>query len=179
VRGRCSHLLRHLSRLAKTVAVAMISQCTSVCTRAHILIPTPFKLIRATTWYIRVLCASLILSQPALAAVEDNTILALEPLEGLVVVQTAAGELEVIAIGDAFPDSEVIVKQVLADKVLAEEVIGGDKKITRQVWIYKAEKEDAGSRVERLLLSVPQNGILVPDTINLQPMTPDAQVGIQ
>ncbi len=135
--------------------------------------------IRATARCIKILCASLVLSLPVLAAVEDNTILALEPQEGLVVVKTAAGSLEVITIGDAFPDSEVIVRQVLADKVIAEEVIGGDKKVTQQVWIYKAEKVDAGSRVERLLLSVPQNGTLVPSTINLQSMVPDAQVGIQ
>lgn len=135
--------------------------------------------IRATTRCIKILSVSLVLSLPVLAAVEDNAILALEPQEGMVVVKTAAGNLEVITIGDAFPDSEVIVKQVLADKVLAEEVIGGDKKITQQVWIYKADKADTGSRVERLLLSVPQNGTLVPNAINLQSMVPDAQVGIQ
>ena len=65
--------------------------------------------IRATSRCIKTLCASLVLSLPVLAAVEDNTILALEPLQGMVVVKTAAGVLEMISIGDAFPDSDVIV----------------------------------------------------------------------
>ena len=118
--------------------------------------------IRATSRCIKILCASLVLSLPVLAAVEDNTILALEPLQGMVVVKTAAGVLEMISIGDAFPDSDVIVKQVLADKVIAEEVINGEVKTRQQVWIYKAENADAGSRVERLLLSLPDDGVLVP-----------------
>jgi hypothetical protein len=153
----------------------LISQCVSVFTLAHFLTSTPLKVIQAFGF----LCASLALSQPALAAVEDNTILALEPLEGMVVVKTAAGELEVIAIGDAFPDSEVVVIQVLADKVVAEEVVGGDKKTTQQVWVYKAENATSGSRVERLLLSLPHNGTLVPNTINTHSMMPDSQGGVQ
>jgi hypothetical protein len=121
------------------------------------------KASRAITESFRILCASLVLTLPVLAAVEDNAILALEPQEGLIVVKTAAGKLEMLTIGDAFPDSEVIVKQVFADKVVAEEVIGGDNKTTQQVWIYKAENADAGSRVERLLLRLPDNGTLAPE----------------
>ena len=127
--------------------------------------------IRTTSSCIKILCASLLLSLPVLAAVEDNTILALEPLQGMVVVKTAAGTLEVITIGDAFPDSDVVVKQVLADKVIAEEVIGEDVKTRQQVWIYKAKNADAGSRVERLLLSLPDDGVLVPGGTGLEAHT--------
>jgi hypothetical protein len=150
-----------------------------VPTCAHLVTFTPFKLIQATTWYIGILCVSLALSHPALAAVEDNTILALEPLEGIVVVQTAAGELEMIGIGDTFPDSDVVVIQVLADKVVAQEVVGENKKVTQQVWVYKAENATSGSRVERLLLSLPYNGTLVPNTQDTHSMTPDSQGGVQ
>jgi hypothetical protein len=127
------------------------------------------KAIRTASRCIKVLCASLALSLPVLAAVEDNTILALEPEEGMVVVKTAAGTLEVITIGDAFPGSDVIVKQVLADKVIAEEVINADVRTRQQVWVYKAKNADAGSRVERLLLSLPDDGVLVPAETGLGP----------
>jgi len=139
------------------------------------------KAIRATAGCIKILCASLVLSLQALAEVEGNAILALEPLEGMVVVRTAAGKLEVITIGDAFPDSEVVVKQVLADKVVAEEVVGDETKIAQQVWIYKAEGAGASSRVERLLLSLPQNGTPAPGRIQLdtRSVAPDPQGEIQ
>jgi hypothetical protein len=179
VQGRCSHISRYLNRLSKTAALVLMSQCTSVFTSAHFVTSTPLKVLQTTTGYIRFLCVSLALSQPALAAVEDNTILALDPLEGMVVVKTGAGELEVIAIGDAFPDSEVVVIQVLADKVVAEEVVGGDKKVTQQVWVYKAENAASGSRVERLLLSLPHNGTLVPNTLDTHSMELDSPGEVQ
>jgi hypothetical protein len=97
----------------------------------------------------------------------------------MVVVKTAAGELEVIAIGDAFPDSEVVVTQVLADKVVAQEVVGGDKKTTQQVWVYKAENAASGSRVERLLLSLPHHGTLVPNTLDTHSLELDSQGAVQ
>jgi hypothetical protein len=179
VQGRCSHPSRYSKCLSKAVAVVWFCQRKSVFAVAHFTISSSLKVIQASTGYIRFLCVILILSQSAQAAVEDNTILALEPLEGMVVVKTAAGELEVIAIGDVFPDSEVVVIQVLADKVVAQEVVGGDKKITQQVWIYKAENATSGSRVERLLLSLPHNGTLVPTTQDAHSMAPDSQGGVQ
>jgi hypothetical protein len=179
VQGRCSQLSKYPNCLSKAVPLVRMCQRTSVFTIVHFITSSPLKVIQATTGYIGLLCTILVLSQPGLAAVEDNTILALEPLEGMVVVKTAAGELEVIAIGDAFPDSEVIVIQVLADKVVAQEVVGGDKKTTQQVWVYKAENATSGSRVERLLLSLPHNGTLVPNTINAHSMAPDSQGGVQ
>jgi hypothetical protein len=179
VQGRCSQLSKYPNCLSKAVALVWICQSTSVFTIAHFITSSPLKVIQATIGYIGLLCTILILSQPALAAVEDNTILALEPLEGMVVVKTAAGELEVIAIGDAFPDSEVVVTQVLADKVVAQEVVGGDKKTTQQVWVYKAENAASGLRVERLLLSLPYHGTLVPNTLDTHSLELDSQEAVQ
>jgi hypothetical protein len=110
----------------------------------------------------------------ASAQVEDNAILALEPEQGLIVVKTAAGTLEVLAEGDTFPGSDVVVKQVLADKVIAEEVVGGANPTTRQIWIYRAENAGAGSRVERLLLNLPQDKVLAPVTIDTRQVPRDA-----
>jgi len=98
------------------------------------------------------------LGQPLLAAHEDNSVLALEPLRGMAVVKNAAGKLEVIRTGDRFPGSEAVVRQVLADKLVAEEVVGEDPKVRQQVWIFRAQDADTGSRVERRLLDQPQNG---------------------
>lgn len=124
------------------------------------------KVNRAITGSFGILCVSLILFRPVLAAVEDNAVLALEPQQGTVVVKTAAGKLEVIRVGDVFPDSEVIVKQVLADKVIAEEVVGEDAPVTQTVWVYKAENPAAGSRVERMLHQIPEYGVLAPVSID-------------
>lgn len=124
------------------------------------------KSCRATAGCIGILCVSLVLFRPAFAALEDNAILALEPQQGTVVVKTAAGTLEVIRVGDAFPDSEVIVRQVLADKVVAEEVVGEDTPVTQTVWVYKAKNPAAGSRVERLLHQIPEYGVLAPVRID-------------
>jgi predicted RNA-binding protein len=179
VQGRCSHLSRYPDCLSKAAAEVGICQRKSAFAVAHFITSSSSKAIPTTTGFISFLCAILLLSQPAQAAVEDNTILALEPLEGMVVVKTGAGELEVIAIGDAFPDSDVIVIQVLADKVVAQEVVGEEKKITQQVWVYKAGNAASGSRVERLLLSLSHNGTLVPNTQDTHSMVPDSQGGVQ
>ena len=113
--------------------------------------------VRSINWKLVGLLTGLFLLSPVMAAVEDNAVLALEPQQGTVVVKTAAGTLEVIGIGDAFPGSEVIVKQVLVDKVVAEEVTGEDNRVTQTVWIYKAENPTEGSRVERLLHELPED----------------------
>ena len=181
MQGLCSLIFRIQNRLPQAIALTRISQCASfqfalVLALVHFVTSIPFKIFNSSSWHIRILCASLalVLGQSVLAAVEDNRILALEPLEGMVVVETAAGKLEVISIGDVFPDSDVVVVQVLADKVVAQEVVGGDKKITQQVWVYKAENADAGSRVERLLLNLPHNGTLVPNTQGTHPVASDS-----
>jgi hypothetical protein len=124
------------------------------------------KSCRAAAGSIGILCLGLILLRPAFAALEDNAVLALEPQQGMVVVKTAAGTLEVIRVGDAFPDSEVVVRQVLADKVVAEEVVGEDTPLTQTVWVYKAKNPAAGSRVERLLHQIPEYGTLAPVSID-------------
>lgn len=179
MQDHCSHLLRFPNCLSTAVTVVWFCQRESVFTVARFTISSSLKVIQATAGYISFLCIILLISQPAQAAVEDNTILALEPLEGLVVVKTGAGKLEVIAIGDAFPDSDVVVIQVLADKVVAQEVVGGDKKITQQVWVYKVENGNSGSRVERLLLSLPNNGTLVPKTLDTYSLEPESQGAAQ
>ena len=183
---RCSRILRYLSNLVDRVAaVANVKSAPvslpSRCVIIHLVTSPAPTVFQISVSYIKALCISsaLLLTQPALAAVEDNTVLALDPREGIIVVETAAGTMEVITIGDAFPDSEVVVVQVLADKVVAEEVVGGDKKVRQQVWVYKAENAASGSRVERLLLSLPQDATLVPNTINTHVLESNSQEVIQ
>jgi len=135
------------------------------------------KSCQATAGCIGILSLSLILFRPVFAAVEDNAVIALEPQQGTVVVKTAAGTLEVIRVGDAFPDSEVIVRQVLADKVIAEEVVGEDVPVTQTVWVYKAINPAAGSRVERMLHQIPEYGALAPVRIDTLEANPAATPG--
>jgi len=117
-----------------------------------------------------VICATLLyvgLAVTALAGVEENLVLALDPATGSVVVRTPDGSLEVIGIGEAFPGSRVIVTQVLFDKVIAEEVVGEEKPVRQQVWVYKAKAGDSASRVDRLLLEVPESDVLQTDRSQL------------
>jgi hypothetical protein len=115
---------------------------------------------------LAVICVTLFfagLPAPALAAVEDNRVLALDPIAGRVVVKTPDGSLEVIGVGEAFPGSRVVVVQVLTDKVIGEEVVGEETRVRQQVWVYKANPGDSVSRVERLLLEVPATDTLQTD----------------
>ena len=114
------------------------------------------------------------LTQPAIAEIEDNVVLSLDPGAGLAVVRTAAGGLEVVGVGEAFPGSRAIVLQVLADRVIAEEVVGDEKPRRQQLWIYRADAGERGSRVERLLLEVPQASRLAPVVIG--PITPAGEI---
>ena len=126
-----------------------------------------FRLPQVTDRLIRTIFPLVLLYHAfALAAVEDNVVLALDPREGLAVVQTVSGDLQVIGVGDVFPGSEVIVTQVLPDKVVAQEIVGGDRQVTQQVWIYKARNAETKSRVERLLLTVPRQDSQTPAYID-------------
>ena len=99
--------------------------------------------------------------------VEGNVILALEPQQGRVVVKTATEALQVLQVGDVFPGSLVTIKQVLADRVVAEEIIDSDNPVVQQLWIYKSENPNQSSRVERFLLESPEKkGIAVPNQIS-------------
>jgi hypothetical protein len=114
------------------------------------------------------------LAQPARAEIEDNAVLSLDPGAGLAVVRTAAGDLEVVSVGEAFPGSRAIVLQVLADRVIAEEVVGDENPRRQRLWIYRADSGDRGSRVERLLLEVPQASRLAP--VVTGPISPTGEI---
>ncbi len=131
------------------------------------------SLTKRTAICVPILCACLVM--PALAGVEDNAVLALDPAAGMVVVKTAAGSLEVIGVGEPFPGSEVVVRQVLGDRVIAEEIVGEENPVRQQVWVYKANAGESVSRVERLLLEAPQSGTLAPDRVQL--VSPAGEAG--
>jgi acetyl-CoA carboxylase carboxyltransferase component len=107
----------------------------------------------------------LLLAGSLQAAVEDNAVISLDSVDGRVVVRDHAGELQVLRIGDAFPDSTVIIKQVLHDRVIAEEITGDETRVRQMVWVYKADEVDATSRVVRLLESLPPEQSTQPDRL--------------
>ena len=107
----------------------------------------------------------LLLAGSLQAAVEDNAVISLDSVDGRVVVRNHAGELQVLRIGDAFPDSAVIIKQVLRDRVIAEEITGDETRVRQMIWIYKADEINATSRVVRLLESLPPEQSAQPDRL--------------
>ncbi len=117
------------------------------------------KKLPGPTWLFLLLAGSL------QAAVEDNAVISLDSVDGRVVVRDPAGELQVLRIGDAFPDSAVIIKQVLPDRVIAEEVIGDETRVRQMVWIYQVDEIDATSRVVRLPGFLPSEQSAQPDRL--------------
>ena len=115
-------------------------------------------------FFISILCVSL--GSTASAALEENLVIALDPAAGKAVVQTPDGNLEVIAIGDTFPGSSVIVTGILKDRVVCEEIVDGEKSVRREVWVYRANAGDSVSRVERLFHEAPK--VETPDFGNTQ-----------
>ena len=107
----------------------------------------------------------LLLAGSLQAAVEDNAVISLDSVDGRVVVRNHAGELQVLRIGDAFPDSTVIIKQILRDRVIAEEIIGDETRVRQMVWVYKADEIEGTSRVVRLLESLPPEQSAQPDRL--------------
>jgi hypothetical protein len=107
----------------------------------------------------------LLLAGSLQAAVEDNAVISLDPVDGRVVVRDHTGELQVLRIGDAFPDSAVIIKQILHDRVIAEEITGDETRVRQMVWVYKADAINATSRVVRLLESLPPEQSAQPDRL--------------
>ena len=107
----------------------------------------------------------LLLAGSLQAAVEDNAVISLDSVDGRVVVRDSAGKLQVLRIGDAFPDSAVIIKQVLPDRVVAEEVTGNETRVRQMLWVYQADEIDATSRVVRLLETLPPAHSAQPDRL--------------
>jgi hypothetical protein len=77
---------------------------------------------------------------------EEITILVLAPVEGRAVLKLPGGELVRLAVGDAVPGSEAVVRSVLPDKLVVEQVSRGQ---TRTVWMIPGGA-DAATRLRVL-----------------------------
>jgi hypothetical protein len=83
-------------------------------------------------------------------AFEELAVLVLAPVEGRAVVQAADGEIHLLAPGDALPDLEARVVQILPDRLVVEEPPARRGAPPRRVWIYR-ERDAAGrTRVQVL-----------------------------
>lgn len=105
----------------------------------------------------------LMFSVPVFAALEDITIMALGSLDGRAVVKTKDGKMKVLKVGDTVPTSKAVVKQILNDRLIVEEVVGKDKN-KETVWIYKATKVGGKSRIQRLSKKAPKSALNKPLT---------------
>ena len=83
---------------------------------------------------------------------EQLTVMALGPLDGRAVVKLPNGKMKVLKIGETIPGTQATVQQVLSDKLVVEEIIKkkGSPPVKQTVWIHKASKPGAPSRVQRL-----------------------------
>lgn len=78
------------------------------------------------------------------------SVLALGPADGRAVVQYH-GKMHVVHVGDKVPGTRAKVVQVLPGKLVAEQVVGSRKHRRRvTLWIFRASKPGAASRIERL-----------------------------
>ena len=83
-------------------------------------------------------------------------VIALGPMDGRAVVQSVDGRMQVLKVGDALAGSNARLMQVLADRIVLEDVVDRDgRDPTRElVWVFKAD--DRGhSRQTRLSPTAP------------------------
>jgi len=109
------------------------------------------------------LLAGLVWGSQASAALEDLTVMALGALDGRAVVKTADGKMQVLKLGDAVPDSKAVVKQVLTDRLVVEDVIDGKPPRRETVWLYKAK--GGKSRIQRLDAQGPAKPVIVREAV--------------
>ena len=109
-----------------------------------------------------------LMSAPTFAALEDISVMALGSLDGRAVIKTKDGKMKVLKVGDTVPTSKAIVKQILNDRLVVEEIIG--KKGSKQkqtVWIYKPGKVGGKTRLQRLNKKAPENKLAQPQNKKL------------
>ena len=112
-----------------------------------------------------------VFSMPTFAALEDVTVMALGSLDGRAVVKTKDGKMKVLKVGDTVPTSKAVVKQILNDRLVVEEMVAKDKdKYKETVWIYKPSKAGGKSRIQRLSKkgAEPDLGKPLTETIKLE-----------
>lgn len=81
------------------------------------------------------------------ARLEDFSVMASGPLDGRAVVKSADGKMTVLKVGDKLPGTEATLIQVLADKLVVEEMVGkpGKPKVQQTAWLLKGGKSAPGS----------------------------------
>jgi hypothetical protein len=85
-------------------------------------------------------------------ALEKITLLALSQYDGRAVLGFPDRQMAVVKVGDKVPRSTAVVKQVLADKIILDEIVPGSE--ARQVvWMHKGQGGAPG-RIERLMATV-------------------------
>lgn len=114
-------------------------------------------------WGTLALLAGLGWAGQASAALEDLTVMALGALDGRAVVKTTNGKMQVLKLGDAVPDSKAVVKQVLTDRLVVEDVIEGKPPRRETVWLYKAK--GGKSRIQRLDTQGPAKTVIVREAV--------------
>ena len=104
------------------------------------------------------------------SAFDGMTVMALGPVDGRAVLKLPSGKMKVLKVGDVVPGTNATVQQVLPDRLVVVDRIerAGEPTINQSVWIYKATKAGATSRVQRLdtegpskpLIQVPIGGVV-------------------
>ncbi|GMR16674.1 MAG: hypothetical protein BMS9Abin31_1036 [Gammaproteobacteria bacterium] len=111
----------------------------------------------------------LVFSMPVFAALEDITIMALGSLDGRAVVKTKDGKMKVLKVGDKVPTSTAVVKQILNDRLVVEEVTTTNGKKQKQtVLMYVPTTAGGKSRLQRLNQSGPKQRFKKPANKSLK-----------
>jgi hypothetical protein len=80
---------------------------------------------------------------------ENVVVLVLAPVDGRAVVQDHDGELHLLVVGDALPETAATVVQILGDRLVVEEPADGPAP-ARRVWIYRERDAEGRARVQVL-----------------------------
>lgn len=115
-------------------------------------------------WYALFGLLALLFSSTSFADYEDITVMSLGVVEGRAVVRTEKGTMAILRVGDTLPRSTAIVKQILSDRLVVQNLTVSEPPRTETVWIFKAK---AGkSRVQKLDPQAPEIPIKAFQTVH-------------
>ncbi len=77
-------------------------------------------------------------------------LVALEPVAGQGVIRLPDGEMLLVAEGESLPGTEALVEEVLEDRLVLREELGGEPPQWRLIWMFQAESGGESSRFQIL-----------------------------
>ncbi|MCH9651393.1 MAG: hypothetical protein K0U98_24415 [Deltaproteobacteria bacterium] len=80
----------------------------------------------------------------------EGDLVALEPVAGHGVIRLPGGELKLLEEEDVLPGTEIVVEEVLEDRLVLLEELPGETPRSRKLWWFVIEEGEVRSRIQVL-----------------------------